>query len=75
MNEFLYFNAMANTAFHYAHGLRPDLGAPRLWGAGVGVQIDSPAGLIEAVYGIGSRSLAQPSRAQNVFTIALGNRF
>jgi NTE family protein len=75
LNDFVYFKAAGNVAFDFeqrwpAETYSPDL----LWGVGAGVQIASPAGPLELIYGVGSKSLSAPKSSQGVVYLALGVR-
>ncbi len=46
-----------------------------LWGLGAGVVINTPLGLLELVYGLGSKGLGDPDTLQSVAYLELGARF
>jgi NTE family protein len=75
LNNYLLFSCMINAAFDVRQQGRPEIEPARLWGFGLGVVVDSPAGTMEAVYSIGSQSLSEPKKAQSVIFLALGTRF
>jgi NTE family protein len=75
LNDFVYLKAAGNVAFDFkqrwpAETYSPDL----LWGVGAGVQIASPAGPLELIYGVGSKSLSAPKSSQGVVYLVLGIR-
>jgi len=74
-NTFLNFSLMGNVALDFAQKVRPELGSPLLWGCGAAVVIDSPLGLFEVVYSLGSRSLSEPAKARGVLYVTLGTFF
>ncbi len=46
-----------------------------LWGVGAGIHISTPAGPLELIYSVGSKSLLQPKSAQGVAYLVLGVKF
>ena len=46
-----------------------------LWGLGTGVVINTPLGLLQLVYGLGSKGLGDPDTLQSVAYLELGARF
>ncbi|MDH7513155.1 MAG: patatin-like phospholipase family protein [Clostridiales bacterium] len=46
-----------------------------LWGLGAGIHISTPAGSVELVYSVGSKSFFQPKSAQGVAYLVLGAKF
>ena len=74
--DFMWFKLIGNMAFDVTRPLPVgDSRAARLWGAGVGILVDTPAGPLEFIYSTGSRSLLDPGSAQSEFYIVLGARF
>jgi outer membrane protein assembly factor BamA len=49
----------------------PDL----LWGLGAGIHVSTPAGPLELVYSVGSKSFLQPKSAQSVVYLVMGAKF
>lgn len=46
-----------------------------LWGFGTGIAINTPLGLLEFVYALGSKALGDPNTMQGVAYLELGARF
>jgi NTE family protein len=74
-NESLNLSIMGNVAFNFAQKARPELGSPLLWGCGAAVLVGSPLGVLEVVFSLGSRSLAEPDKARSVLYVILGTHF
>ena len=70
------FRFMANVAFGFRQR-RPDItySPGTLWGLGTGVVINTPLGLLELIYGLGSKGLGDPNTLQSVAYLELGARF
>jgi NTE family protein len=70
------FKLMANVALGLKQS-RPDvtLSPGTLWGMGTGVVINTPLGLLEFVYGLGSKALSDPNTLQGVAYLRLGAQF
>jgi hypothetical protein len=76
LSSFLYLKAMGNAAFDVAQRWPENTSSARwLWGAGLGVQMTTPAGPLELIYSIGSKSFEEPGAAQGVTYLVLGARF
>lgn len=73
--NFLSLSVMANAAWDFALRTSPELKSPTLWGLGLGGVIDTPLGILELIYSIGSRSLLEPRQARDVIYMTLGTRF
>lgn len=73
--DFLSLSIMANTAWDFALRTSPEVGSPTLWGLGIGGTIDTPLGIMELIYSIGSRSLLEPGKARDVVYLTMGTRF
>jgi hypothetical protein len=46
-----------------------------LWGVGAGLHISTPAGPLELIYSVGSKSFLQPKSAQGVLYLIMGAKF
>lgn len=46
-----------------------------LWGLGAGLHISTPAGALELIYSVGSKSFLQPKSAQSVVYLVMGAKF
>lgn len=70
------FKFMANVALGLKQR-RPDViySPGTLWGMGTGIVINTPLGLLELTYGLGSKGLGDPSTLQSVAYLELGARF
>ncbi len=75
-SDLIYFKAMGNVAFDVAQRWpETTYSARRLWGAGLGVQVTTPAGPLELIYSVGSKSFQEPGAAQGVTYLVLGAKF
>jgi NTE family protein len=70
------FKFVANVALGL-NERRPDItySPGTLWGLGAGVVINTPLGLLELIYGLGSKGLGAPDSPQSVAYLELGARF
>jgi len=67
---------MGNMAFDVAQRWPEATNCARwLWGAGRGVQVTTPAGPIELIYSVGSKSFLEPGSVQEVTYLVLGAKF
>jgi NTE family protein len=72
----VHFKLMANVALGLKQPWSDITYSPgTLWGTGAGVVIKTPLGLLEFVYGLGSKSFSDPGAAQGVAYLELGARF
>lgn len=70
------FKFMANVALGLKQRrLNTTYSPGTLWGVGTGVAINTPLGLLELVYGLGSKGLGDPDTLQSVAYLELGARF
>jgi outer membrane translocation and assembly module TamA len=74
-NGYLSFSMMGNIAFSFARRSEPEIGSLTLWGWGFGLVVDSPVGIFELIYALGSKSFLEPNKFGNVTYITLGTRF
>ncbi len=74
-NDYLSFSVMGNVALNFARRSEPAIGSPTLWGVGFGLVVDSPIGIVELIYALGSKSFLEPHKLENVTYISLGTRF
>lgn len=76
INNFLHAEFISNIALDAEQRLMDEILRPsRLWGAGVGILIETPVGPLKFITSTGSRSLRDPTASNNVFYIILGVRF
>ena len=70
------FKLMANAALGLKQPWSDITYSPgTLWGTGIGVVVKTPIGLLEFVYGLGSKSFSDPNTLQGVVYLELGARF
>lgn len=75
-NQMFYGKIISNFAFDLKCSLPHMTYLPhRLWGAGLGLGLNSPLGPLEICYGLGSKSMAAPDSIQGVLYLSLGTRF
>lgn len=76
LSYFIRLVAMANVAFDFKQRW-PEFtfSTDHLWGVGAGITIHSPAGPLELIYSMGSKSLLQPEGSQSVVYLVLGAKF
>ena len=74
-NDYLSFSVMANVALDFARLSEPAIGSPTLWGFGFGLVVDSPVGIVELIYALGSKSFFETNKLENVTYVSLGTRF
>ncbi len=74
-NDYLNFSLMGNIAFDFTRRSEPEIGSPTLWGFGFGLVVDSPVGIVELIYALGSKSFLEPHKSENVTYLTLGTRF
>lgn len=76
INNFVYAKSAVNLAFDLKQQWSHRVFTPGLlWGAGAGLHISTPAGPLDVIYALGSKSLLQPEAAQGVLYLVLGARF
>ncbi len=76
LSRFVHLKFIGNAAFGFEQAWPEfSFSARRLWGAGLGVQISTPAGPLELIYSVGSQSVEDPNDPQDVFYLRLGARF
>jgi len=76
ISDLLYLKAIGNVAFDVAQRWpEKTCSASWLWGAGLGIQVTTPAGPLELVYSLGSKSFRKPGAFQGVTYLVLGARF
>jgi NTE family protein len=75
-NNFIYFKAMGNVALDFEQRWPALIYNPGLlWGTGAGIQISTPAGPLELVYSVGSKSFLEPKSARGLVYLTLGAKF
>jgi NTE family protein len=74
--DFIRFKVMANLALGLKER-RPDItySPGTLWGLGVGIAANTPLGMLELTYALGSKGIGDPDRPQSVAYLELGARF
>ncbi len=76
LTNFLYLTAAANLAFDFEQRWANVVYSPELlWGTGIGIHVPTPAGPIDLIYSLGSKSFLQPRVARSVLYFSLGAKF
>ncbi|MEW5900788.1 MAG: patatin-like phospholipase family protein, partial [Acidobacteriota bacterium] len=74
--NFIYLKFIGNVAFDFEQRQPGVTYAPNmLWGVGAGVLVPTPAGPIELIYSVGSKSLLEPTTLQSAAYLVIGARF
>ena len=75
-NNFMYFKAMGNVALDFEQRWPALIYNPGpLWGTGAGILVSTPAGPLELVFSVGSKSFLEPKSARGLVYLMLGAKF
>lgn len=76
LTSLINLKAAANVALDLEQRWRDVVYTPELlWGVGAGLHISTPAGPLELIYSVGSKSFLQPKSAQSVVYLIIGAKF
>jgi len=76
LNNLIHLKYMSNIAFDVEKRFPEKTYSPEiLWGTGLGIQLYTPLGTAELIYGLGSKSFESPKKSQDVLYLTLGTKF